>query len=254
MARGTPRPTNLRGRFRACGAKAALRAAGGGSPVVFAPAGAKGRSGERPAQPASPLCALRAHGRNRSAPARSTRAPRMFHVKHSFASERIEAARSLFRSPRRSTVVEYAHAFCEGTYRRRRTLAFRAGRRGCMPRLRTARFRMPRTVCLAAHGGSARTTEPTAPFLIIPIDTSSTWVCPWCCDVSEPGAARPQPARSCAPLRGLLSSALFHVKHLYDHLMMRQGSPVKQAGATARTPTESERGRGSPHETIGNYQ
>ena len=100
----------------------------------------------------------------------------------------------------------------------------------------------------------SRTTEPTAPFLIIPIDTSSTWVCPWCCDVSEPGAARPQPARSCAPLRGLLSSALFHVKHLYDHLMMRQGSPVKQAGATARTPTESERGRGSPHETIGNYQ
>lgn len=99
-----------------------------------------------------------------------------------------------------------------------------------------------------------RMTDLTAPFLIIPIDTSSTWVCPWCCNVSEIGTARPQPARSCAPLRGLLSSALFHVKHLYDRLMMRQGSHVKQAGATARTPTESERGRGRPHETIGKYQ
>ena len=109
---------------------------------------------------------------DRFAPARSTRAPRMFHVKHSFASERIEAARSLFRSPRRSTVVEYAHAFCEGTYRRRRTLAFRAGRRGCVPRLRTARFRMPRTVCPAAHSGSAgrrSLPRPSLLFLSIPL-------------------------------------------------------------------------------------
>ena len=114
-------------------------------------------------------------------------------------------------------MVEYAHAFREGTYRRRTALAASARRRGCVPlprsasrglacngircaagfaprvrrrrddqrnrrgrccrpscgrltklydfqangrqpcvpRLRTARFRMPRTVCLAAHGGSA---------------------------------------------------------------------------------------------------
>ena len=108
--------------------------------------------------------------RDRSRRTRSP--PRMFHVKHSFASERIEAARSLFRSPRRSTVVEYAHAFCEGTYRRRRTLAFRAGRRGCVPRLRTARFRMPRTVCPAAHSGSAgrrSLPRPSLLFLSIPL-------------------------------------------------------------------------------------
>ncbi len=91
---------------------------------------------------------------------------------NSVPAGQIEAARSLFRSPRRSTVVEYAHAFCEGTYRRRRTLAFRAGRRGCMPRLRTARFRMPRTVCLAAHGGSAgrrSLPRPSLLFLSIPL-------------------------------------------------------------------------------------
>ena len=60
----------------------------------------------------------------------------------------------------------------------------------------------------------SRMTEPIAPFLIIPIDTSSTWVCPWCCDVSGSDMTCPLSARPCAPLRGHLSTALFHVKHL----------------------------------------
>ncbi len=139
----------------------------------------------------------------------------MFHVKHSFASERIEAPCSLFRSPRRSTVVEYAHAFCEGTYRHRRTLAFRAGRRGCMPRLRTARFRMPRTVCPAAHGGSAgrrSLPRPSLLFLSIPL---AHGFARGAASVPRLDMARLQLAKSCAPPRGPAPGALFHVKHLF---------------------------------------
>ena len=138
---------------------------------------------------------------DRFAPARSTRALRMFHVKHSFVSERIEAACSLLRSPRRSTVVEYAHAFCEGTYRHRRTLAFRAGRCGCVPRLRAARFRMPRTVCPAAHGGSAgrrSLPRPSLLFLSIPLAHGFARGAATCRNLARRARSRQGHVRHCA--------------------------------------------------------
>ena len=152
---------------------------------------------------------------DRCASARSTCALRMFHVKHSFASGRNEAACSFF------SLAEALHCdkVCACILRGDISSSTNAGVSSWPSRLRAAPSH--RALPNASHRlpcsaqWLSRTTEPTAPFLIIPIDTSSTWVCPWCCDVSESDMTCPLLARPCAPLRGILSTRLLYVKHLY---------------------------------------
>ena len=61
-----------------------------------------------------------------------------------------------------STVVEYAHAFCEGIYRRRRALASPAGRRGRVPFPRSASSGLARDHARAADDGGRSARVPRA--------------------------------------------------------------------------------------------